>query len=163
MCDLGRCQLFTYYLLTSPNKHFLTASCAPNMRDVCVFECLCVSRSVTSNSLPPRGLQPARLLCPRNSPFKNPGVGCHSFLQGIFPSQGSNPGLQHCRQILYSLSHQGNHGVLIRQSFPSKPPTHNYHTTQEVSWGHALSAGRQSSRVVGRGREQVECVSERQM
>ena len=34
------------------------------------------------------------------------GVGCHSLLQGIFPTQGLNPSLLHCRQILYSLSHQ---------------------------------------------------------
>ena len=33
------------------------------------------------------------------------GVGCHSLLPGVFPTQGSNPGLQHCRQILYHLSH----------------------------------------------------------
>ena len=37
------------------------------------------------------GLQPARLLYPRDSPGKNTGVGCHAFLQGIFPTQGSNP------------------------------------------------------------------------
>ena len=36
-------------------------------------------------------------------------MGCHFLLQGIFPTQGSNPGLQHCRQILNHLSHQGNH------------------------------------------------------
>uniref|UniRef100_A0A8B9YL87 Nucleophosmin n=1 Tax=Bos mutus grunniens TaxID=30521 RepID=A0A8B9YL87_BOSMU len=36
------------------------------------------------------------------------GVGCHALLQGIFPTQGSNPGLLHCRQILYHLSHQGS-------------------------------------------------------
>ena len=40
---------------------------------------------------------------------KNTGVGCHFLLQGIFPTQGSNPGLPHCRQILYSLSHQSPH------------------------------------------------------
>ena len=40
------------------------------------------------------------------SPGKNTGVGCHALLQGIFPTQGSNPGLPHCRQILYHLSHQ---------------------------------------------------------
>ena len=34
------------------------------------------------------------------------GVGCHALLQGIFPTQGSNPGSPHCRQILYRLSHQ---------------------------------------------------------
>ena len=44
----------------------------------------------------------------RYSPGKNTGVGCHALLQGIFPSQGSNPGLPHCRQILYRLSHQGS-------------------------------------------------------
>ena len=47
------------------------------------------------------------LLCPWNSPGKNTGVGCHSLLHGIFPTQGSNPGLPHCRKILYHLSHQG--------------------------------------------------------
>ena len=39
---------------------------------------------------------------------KNTGVGCHCFLQGIFPTQGSNPGLLHHRWILYCLSHQGS-------------------------------------------------------
>ena len=43
----------------------------------------------------------------RNSPGKNTGVGCHAFLQGIFPTEGSNPGLPHFRRILYHLSHQG--------------------------------------------------------
>ena len=47
-----------------------------------------------------------RFLCPWNSPVKNTGVGCHSFLQGIFPTQGSNLGLLHCGQILYRLSHR---------------------------------------------------------
>ena len=46
------------------------------------------SRSVVSNSLRLHGLQPARLLCPWNSPGQNPGVGSHSLLQGIFPTQG---------------------------------------------------------------------------
>ena len=39
---------------------------------------------------------------------KNTGVGSHSLLQGIFPTQGSSPGLLHCRQISYHLSHQGS-------------------------------------------------------
>ena len=39
----------------------------------------------------PRGLQSVRLLCPWNSPGKNTGVGCYFFLQGIFPTQESNP------------------------------------------------------------------------
>ena len=43
------------------------------------------------------------------SPGKNTGVGCHSLLQGIFPTQGSSRGFLHCRWILYRLSHQGRH------------------------------------------------------
>ena len=65
-----------------------------------------LSRSIMSDSSRPRGLQPARLLCPRGSPGQNTGVGCHALLQGIFPTQGSNPGLLHCRRILCRLSHQ---------------------------------------------------------
>ena len=43
----------------------------------------------------------------RNSPGQNTGVGSLSVLQGIFPTQGSSPGLPHCRQILYQPSTQG--------------------------------------------------------
>ena len=63
----------------------------------------CESCSVVSDTL-----QPCGLLCPWDSPGKNTGVDSHSLLQGIFPSQGSNPGLPHCRQILYCLNHQGS-------------------------------------------------------
>ena len=45
---------------------------------------------------------------PWNSPGQNTGVGSLSLLQGIFPTQGLNRGLLHCRQILYQLSHQGS-------------------------------------------------------
>ena len=61
-----------------------------------------------SDSLRPHGLYTARLLCPWHSPGNNSRVGCHFLLQGIFLTQGSNPGLLHCRQILYCLSHQGS-------------------------------------------------------
>ena len=71
------------------------------------------SCSVMSDSLRPHGLWPTRLLCPWNFPGKNTGVGCHFLLQGILPTQGSNPGLLHCRQTLYHLSHQGSHSSLI--------------------------------------------------
>ena len=43
-----------------------------------------------------------------DSPGKNTGVGCCALLQGMFPTQGSNPGLPHCWWILYRLSHQGS-------------------------------------------------------
>ena len=42
------------------------------------------------------------------------GVGCHFLLQAIFPTQGSNPGLPHCRQTLYRLSHQGSPSILLK-------------------------------------------------
>ena len=46
--------------------------------------------------------------CPWNSLGQNTGVGSLSLLQGIFPTQGLNPGLPHCRRILYQLSHKGS-------------------------------------------------------
>ena len=64
--------------------------------------CTVLSHSVVPDSLWPHGLQPTR------HSDKNTGVGCHAFLQGIFPTQGSNPGLPHCRQILYYLNHEGS-------------------------------------------------------
>ena len=61
------------------------------------------SHLVVSDSLWPHGLQ-----SPWNSPGQNTGVGTCSLLQGIFPTQGSNPGLPQCRWILYQLSHKGS-------------------------------------------------------
>ena len=55
---------------------------------------------------------------PGDSPGKNTGVGCHALLQGIFPTQGSNPGLLYCRRILYCLNHQGS-PVLFWDPSPS--------------------------------------------
>ena len=65
------------------------------------------SRSVVSDSLWPHGLY-----SPRNSPVQNTGVTSLSLLQGIFPAQGSNSDLLHCRQILYQLSHKGSPRIL---------------------------------------------------
>ena len=66
-----------------------------------VIVCVCVSRSVRSNSLWAYRLQTTRLLCPWSSLGKNTRVDSHSLLQEIFPTQRSKPGLLHCRQILY--------------------------------------------------------------
>ena len=70
-------------------------------------------RSIVSNSLRPHGLY-----SPWNSPGQNTGVGSSSLLQGIFPTQGSNPGLLHCRQILYQLSHRGGPRILEWVAYP---------------------------------------------
>ena len=71
------------------------------------------SHSVVSNSLQPHGLY-----SPWNSPGQNTGVGSLSLLQGIFPTQGLNPGLPHCRWILYQLSHKRSPGILERVAYP---------------------------------------------
>ena len=72
---------------------------------VCVCVCVCVSRSVMSDSLRPSGLWPVKLLCPRDFPCMNTRVHSYSLPK---PTQGLNPGLLHCRQVLYCLSHQGS-------------------------------------------------------
>ena len=61
------------------------------------------SHSVMSDSLGTHGLYSSW-----NSPRQNTGVGSLSLLQGIFPTQGSNPGLPYCKQIFYQLSHKGS-------------------------------------------------------
>ena len=73
-------------------------------RQWCGFEVkLRESCSVMFDSLQSPGLS-----SPWDSPGQNTGVGSCSLLQGIFPTKGSNPGLTHCRQIFYQLSHQGS-------------------------------------------------------
>ena len=64
----------------------------------------CVRLFCHSDSLRPHGLWATRLLCPWDSLGKNTGVGYHFLLQGIFPSEGLNQGLLHCRRMLYHLS-----------------------------------------------------------
>ena len=68
-----------------------------------------------------RSLSPVRPFAtysPWNSPGQNTGVGCLSLLQGIFPTQGSNSSLPHCRRILYQLSHKGSPSILGWVAYP---------------------------------------------
>ena len=64
-------------------------------------------------------LQPPKLYSPWNSPGQNTGVSSLSLFQGIFPTQGSNRGLPHCRRILYQLSHKGSPNVCWPHEFES--------------------------------------------
>ena len=77
-----------------------------NFQDVMIHEIEreSESHSVVSNSLQLHG----RLYSRWNSPGQNTGMGSLSLFQGILPTQGPNPGLLHCRQILYHLSQQGS-------------------------------------------------------
>ena len=86
----------------------------------------------------PMDYYPTSLFCPWNSPGKNPGVGSHSLLQRIFLSQGSNPGLPHCRQgILLQMQ-----GTQI-QSLVWRDYTCHRAIKPMWPWAHALGpAGR---------------------
>ena len=75
--------------------------------------CESESFSVMSDSLQPHGLYSYW-----NSSGQNTGVGSLSLLQGIFPTQGWNPGLPHCRWILYQLSHQESPRILEWAAYP---------------------------------------------
>ena len=70
---------------------------------------LCVSVAQSCLTLcDPMGCSPPGSSVQWDFPGKNTGVGCHSLLQGIFPTKGSNLSLPYCRQILYRLNHQGS-------------------------------------------------------
>ena len=86
------------------------------------------SCSVVSNGLGPHGLY-----SPWNSPGQNTGVGSLSLLQGIFPTQGSNPGLLHCRWILYQLSHKGSPRILEWVAYPVSRGSSWHRNRTEVS------------------------------
>ena len=100
--------------------------------DLCVWvTLLCSAASGMSNSLWPHGLQPTRLLCPWDFPVKNTGVGFHALLQGIFPTQGLDPGLPHCRQILGATLEYMNSvpplwGLLLHQAPYTHRSTHKH-------------------------------------
>ena len=87
------------------------------------------------------------LYSPRNSPSQNTGGGSLSLLQGIFPIQGLNPGLPHCRQILYQLSHRERHMgkhwhflPTVWMSHVEVDPLHPAESSYTVAMAKSLSA-----------------------
>ena len=76
--------------------------CPRDAQEKSLYSMVSESCSVLSDSLRPHGLY-----APWNSPGQDTGVGSLSLLQGIIPTQGSNPGLPHCRGLLCQLSHKG--------------------------------------------------------
>ena len=87
------------------------------------------SRSVVSDSLWPHGLY-----SPWNSPGQNTGVGSLSLLQRIFPTQGLNPGLLHCRQILYQVSHKVSPRILEWVAYPFSSGSFRPRNRTRVFW-----------------------------
>ena len=81
-------------------------------------------------------LRPHGLYSPWNSPVQNTEVGSRSLLQDIFPAQGLNPGLPHCRQTLYRLSHQGSPNQLSMSPLTSLLPFLLWipHSSAGISW-----------------------------
>ena len=71
-----------------------------------------------SRSVMPNSLRPHRLCGPWNSSGQNTGVGSFSLLQGMFPTQGSNPSVPHYRRTLYQLSHKGSPRILEWVAYP---------------------------------------------
>ena len=68
-----------------------------------------------------------------DSSGKNTGAGCHALLQGIFPTQGLNPGFPPCRQILYHLNHQGSPRILALIAYPFSRRTSQSRNQTQVS------------------------------
>ena len=73
--------------------------------------------AVMSDSLQPRGLKPTRVLCPWDFPEENTRAGCHSLLQGISLTQGSNPRLLHWHVDSLPRSHQGSPIYAVLSSY----------------------------------------------
>ena len=98
--------------------HSIYLSCSFVRIQWVVLCCDGLSRSALSDFCNPMDCQdpPSRIL--QNSPGKNTGMDGHALLQGIFPTQGTNPGLPHCRWILYHLSHEGIPWILEWVAYP---------------------------------------------
>ena len=94
-----------------------------------------ISHLVVSDSLWPHGqfCSPPGSSVHGDSPGKNTGVGSLSLLQGIFPTQGLNPRLPHCRQILYQLGHQGSPRILEWVAYPFSRETSQPRNWTKVS------------------------------
>ena len=92
----GVCIVWAMQTLMTKSDVTLAENTCQTQRQVRFFCCCCSCPTLCD----PHGLLLARLLRPWDSPGKNNGVGCHFLLQGIFPTQGLNPGLPHWRQTL---------------------------------------------------------------
>ena len=113
---MAHCIIDTYLCLLcfrffSHVRHYRVLSRAPCAMQLLLRRVGMLTHSFVSKSLQPHGLYSTRRLCPEDFPGKNTGVGCHFLLQGIFPTQGSNPRLLcllHCWWIPHLLSHWGS-------------------------------------------------------
>jgi len=89
--------------------------------------CVCSAAQLCLTLCNPMDCSPLGSSVHGDSPGKNTEIGCHALLQGIFPTQRPSPGLPHCWQILYSLSHQGS--LLTNIQLNKRAHTHYMHFT----------------------------------
>ena len=94
--------MLLYFQITTSNSHMVKSKRRHESESVSRSVCLTLSDPMDCS---PPGSSVLGILCPG----KNTGVGSHSLLQEIFPTQGLKPRLLNCRQILYNLSHQPWH------------------------------------------------------
>ena len=107
--------MFTYYLFWALSIKYLVIDVHLKMQTaktrskvILTSYSLCLVAQLCPTLWYPMDCSPPGSSVHEDSPGKNTGVGCHSFIQGIFLAQGSKPDLLHCRQILYHLSHEGS-------------------------------------------------------
>ena len=123
------CSLLTHFALFSDIKPNYMGTqgwtcvcvwymCVCECAHVCVHKCECVLVKVKVAQSCPTLCDPMCYTSPWNSPGQNTGVGRLSLIQGIFPTQGLNPGLPHCRWILHQLSHKGSPRLLEWVAYP---------------------------------------------
>ena len=107
------CRQFLYHLSHqgSPNSFLVDFK---NLTDYSV----CLVIQSCSTLWDPIDCSPPGSSVHGDSSGKKTGVGCHALLKGIFPTQGSNPGLPHCKGILYYLSHEGSPRILEWVAYP---------------------------------------------
>ena len=90
----------------------------PYFKSQLICYVLCLVAQLCPTLCNPMDCSPPGSFVHGDSPGENTGVGCCALLHGIFPTQGSKPGVPYCRQILYHLSHQGSPRKLEWVAYP---------------------------------------------
>ena len=129
--SLGTCRILTVCyssLIALPSLLRLFSSFSPQI----ISPMLCLVTQLCLTLCDPMDCNLAGFSLHGDSPGKNIRVGCHDLPHGIFPTQGSNPGLPHCRQSLHHLSHQGSPRIL---EWVSPALLQGIFLTQESNWG----------------------------
>ena len=127
-----------FQVLKEWNYQFITL----HLAKISYENCAMLSHSVMSDSLWPHGLFSSSVRW--DSPGTNTGVGCYFLLQGIFLTQESNPGLLHCRQLLYQLSKIGA-STKKERHFPTSLLFAQMHEGQSTWEGHVLHVSREAT------------------